>query len=623
VGKSEAPTNPQPSAHRHCVQLFWGKNPFTPQAAQTPKRNIYSPFHKISSMKNTLLSTLLLLFATSLLAQTQAPMFEWARPMPSGSTPDEPGAEPYDFRADAAGNTYVYGIFYEKIDFGNGISLSPLSADNEALFLAKLGPDGKALWAKRIAMPLTDPSIDTYNEAPGLAVDADGSVFVSGSLFSSALDFGDGVSLTKTCQFGCSDAFVAKFSASGQALWAKKITSGDGNNNTGNKLALHDGHLYLAGNFDGSKLDFGNGAQYNTPALRGGFLAKMQASDGKPLWAKFIHNAQDQSTSTQQVEVTKSGEIWLSGYYDSDISFGNGIQLAAFGGFSRNNYFFARYTADGTPVSAHNLNASYIDLLDIDWEPTSGGLYVVCNYSDTLRTGDGLLGNSSEDYVGTLLYLSANGFGEVLSVPYSHDGYSVTGVAADKNGDFYMAGFFNSGDMTVAGVDIENVGCFDSYLLKGNLNGALTWARGVGGAGCEAIIGGYYGKCLDLNAEGDLYVSGAYVVGMRFDNFTRLGSGLVAAKMNTGTVSALEPSLGPNFALAPNPTSGTFQLTLETMPETASWLLLHDLQGREVYRQVVNAPVTEVSAGLQTGVYTLSLLSERGVSQLKLVVQQQ
>lgn len=574
-------------------------------------------------MKNTLLSTLLLLFATSLLAQAQAPMFEWARPMPSGSTPDEPGAEPYDFRADAAGNTYVYGIFYEKIDFGNGISLSPLSTDSEALFLAKLDPDGKALWAKRIVMPLTDPSISLYNDAPGLAIDNDGSVFLSGSLFSSALDFGDGVSLAKTCQFGCSDAFVAKFSASGKALWAKKITSGDALNNTGNKIALHDGHLYLAGDFDGPALDFGNGIQYGTPASRGGFLAKMQASDGKPIWAKFVYNAQGENTSTQQVEVASSGEIWLSGHYDFDISFGGTVQLKAFDGLSRDNYFFARYTADGTPVSAHNLNASYIDLLDIDWEPTSGGLYIVCDYGDTLRTGGGLLGISPEDYTGTLLYLSANGIGEVLSVPYSHDGYSVTGVAADQDGDFYMAGFFNSGSMTVAGVDIENQGCFDSYLLKGNLDGTLTWARGVGGTGCEALIGGYYGKCLDLNAEGDLYVSGAYIVGMRFDNFTRLGSGLVTAKINTGTVSATEPSLGPSFVLAPNPTSGTFQLTLEKMPEAQVWLLLHDIQGREVYRQVLNAPTVEVSVGLQTGVYTLSLLSDGGVSQQKLLVHRQ
>lgn len=562
-----------------------------------------------------------LLFTTVL--QAQAPKFEWVRPIVSNYAIDDPGVETYDFRADQSGNTYLYGNLYgDKLDFGGSVKLTNTN-DAGTMFLAKIKPNGTADWIRTIVASEDFTGFTFGNYAPGLEVDNSGNVFISGTVQSDTLYFGNNITHARLCN-DCEQIFVARYNPEGVPQWVSVVAGNDSTKQQGAKLALSGNSLYLTGNCEGPALDFGGGVSFSNLESQGFFLAKLNASDGKGEWAKFL-NPESFYSRGYQVKAASNGDVWVSGVYsDTPIDFGNNITLDVYGEAFRSNYFLAKYSATGTPLSAVNLHSTdYLDILDIDVDQQFGGVYLVCDYSDTLRSGNLTLTQMDEDVSGgSVLYYINNTMAVALDVPYIGDGYAVSAVTAAADGDFYVSGFFDQDELLIGDTLITNEGCFDSYLLRSNLSSGRTWLRGIGGAGCEAIITAYYGQVMDLDAQGNLYVSGAYIVGMQIDGTAKLGSGLLVGKIKAETVSTQDPAVASlDFTITPNPTSGIFQVNLGEMSNSNGWLVIHDMQGREVYTQTVTTSPVEINQSLATGAYTVSFFTENQVIRKKLVVQ--
>src|SRR5204862_6697470 len=106
------------------------------------------------------------------------------------------------------------GDFQGTIDFGSG----PISsAGGYDAFVAKYNSQGTLLWVKRLGA-LGDET------ARGVAIDSQGNIVVVGS-FCSSVDFG-GTTLTSVPDpFGriWSDIFVAKYSPTGNLVWADRF----------------------------------------------------------------------------------------------------------------------------------------------------------------------------------------------------------------------------------------------------------------------------------------------------------------------------------------------------------------------------------------------------------------
>lgn len=199
-------------------------------------------------------------------------------------------------------------------------------------------------------------------------------------------------------------------------------------------------------------------------------------------------------------------------------------------------------------------------------------------------------------------------------------GFDITGVAATFDGDFYLSGLYNDSELVAGDTTLGNAGGFDSYLMRGNVGGGRKWIRSVGGPGNEAILGGYYGQSLDLDAKGNLYASGAYIGGMQIDGNIKLGSGLLVGKLKQETSAAKEPTLVDlDFGLLPNPTSGAFQVVLGEKFAEFHTLVLHDAQGREVLRQAIGGSTVQVEQPLVSGLYAVSLVGEGQVARKKLL----
>lgn len=140
---------------------------------------------------------------------------------------------------DETGNVYIAGQFGISITFGN-TTLTGV-AD---VFLTKLDSSGNVIWAK---------SAGGTNAEQIYCVTTDklGNVIVGGYFKSGSITFGT----TTFSTAGQQDVFVAKYDSSGNALWAKR--AGGILNDVGNSVATDDsGNVYLSGEFASSSISF-------------------------------------------------------------------------------------------------------------------------------------------------------------------------------------------------------------------------------------------------------------------------------------------------------------------------------------------------------------------------------
>jgi hypothetical protein len=170
---------------------------------------------------------------------SSAGAYQWAKGLGSSSTG---GGTAYSVKTDNSGNIFVTGYFSSSLDFGGG----PLtSAGGNDVFIAKYSPTGAYLWAKRMGGSSLDMGMS-------VAVDSSSNLVVTGR-FAGTANFGGG-SLTSS---GGYDIFVAKYSTAGAHLWSKSFGSSAGD--YGFSVAV-DGYndVILTGTFTGT-IDFGGG----------------------------------------------------------------------------------------------------------------------------------------------------------------------------------------------------------------------------------------------------------------------------------------------------------------------------------------------------------------------------
>jgi hypothetical protein len=108
-----------------------------------------------------------------------------------------------DIALDSAGNVYVTGEFHGEVSFGATL-LAPQNLSSSNVFVAKLDPAGKFVWAVGGGGKLAEK----------IGVDASGNAYIAGSFNGDDVAFG----ATKLKSNGGWDVFVAKVPAGGGDL---------------------------------------------------------------------------------------------------------------------------------------------------------------------------------------------------------------------------------------------------------------------------------------------------------------------------------------------------------------------------------------------------------------------
>ena len=158
----------------------------------------------------------------------------------------------------------------------------------------------------------------SYDEGNGIAVDASGNVYVTGS-YNGTATFG---TTTKTSAGGY-DIFVAKYNSSGTLQWVQ--SAGGTSYDYGRGIAVDaSGNVYVTGYYEGTAT-FGT----TTKISAGGhniFVAKYNSS-GALQWVQSARGTLYDIGS--DIAVDGSGNVYVTGRYQGTATFGNNSLTSA------------------------------------------------------------------------------------------------------------------------------------------------------------------------------------------------------------------------------------------------------------------------------------------------------
>ena len=406
---------------------------------------------------------LLFLFLFSISGSAHAAALAWNSFL--GGSGDDGGGFSFAVAVDAQGNSYVAG----NSSATWGSTVRPFSASQDAS-VAKLADNGTLVWNTFLGGSGDDI-------ATGIAVDADGNIFVAG--YSTATWGSPLQSYTAGA-----DIFVAKLDGASGALVWNTFLGGSGNDLV-NRLAIDKtGNIYIIGTSD---------AAWGTPAIAytassDTFAAKLTSS-GALTWNTFLGGSGDDLGFG--IAVDASGNIFAAGV--SNATWGS--PLMAFSGSA--DGFVAMLDSSGDLTWNTFLGGSGIDYAQDIAADNSSSVYVT-GYSTTTwgsplqaytaGTADGFVAKLSES--GTLAWNTFFGGSG------TDQGY---GIAVDAGGNIFVAGISEA----TWGTPLQAYSTSpDAFAAQFAGNGTLVWNTFLGGSGTD------WGSGITANSHGNLYTTG-------------------------------------------------------------------------------------------------------------------
>lgn len=337
----------------------------------------------------------------------------WARR--AGGALNDAGA---GVAVDRMGNVNITGRFSGSASFGP-VTLS--SSGTSDAFVATLDRDGNMLWARQLGGP---------GAAKGwrIACDLAGNSVVAGSFSGTAM-----LGATTLTSGGGDDVFVAKFSANGTALWAKRFGGATADRATGVALDAA-ANIFVTGSFQGTasfgavNLSAGGGTQT--------FVAKCDRA-GEVQWVKRISGIDTAAGTTVLAE--DDGTCDVTGTFSAPAMFG-GIILS---NFIAGDHFVARYDGAGNLLWAARVGG---EGAMVGLQPSDEG--VPSGFGTGALDWNGDTGGSADVLVAKL---SQSGAAEWAKQAGTSLASFTLGLVMDGAGQRYLTGFFEDEDGVSSG----------------------------------------------------------------------------------------------------------------------------------------------------------------------------
>jgi len=416
---------------------------------------------------------------------------------------------------DTSGNIYVAGSFSLAASFGNQ-TWTTTDENDWDIFVGKLDPNGNWLWTARAGRYGQD-------KATGIALDADGNIYVCGT-FSGTVYFG-GHLLSSVAQ----DVFVARLSSSGTWEWA--VRAGGAAYDVAYGICVSGGSIRVTGYYHGP-------ATYGTTYLGGNSLdAFVFCLDLSGNWLWAVRGGGAGSEKALGICGDSDGNSWITGSFDSSLAtFGTTTLITS----GSNDIFVAKLDAAGNWLWASSAGGSSAydcgNGISIAGE---GACYVTGNFGDTATFGtagtvtaitppDFFAAKISED--GQWLWARGNGGG-------SFDVGSA--VSTDQFGNCCITGSF-SGAPVFDTTTLISSGISNLYVTLLSPTGDWLWA--VNAASSASIFG-----LSVASITGGFLITGAYLYeSAQFGTDVLSNSGLCDVY-----IARLETTLAPALPLAP------------------------------------------------------------------------
>lgn len=541
----------------------------------------------------------LLLFSTfPLLLSGQSWQSAVALPTAAGSS-----SSITDLVTDGAGGYVVTGDFTGTITLGN-TTLS--SAGGQDIFVARFDASNQCTQA--VSTGGTD-----YEYVAALAIDANGTVVVTGEFASPSITFG-ATTLNNASAAGrtSQDIFVARLSLSGQ--WSQAVRAGGAYDDNVADIALDaNGTATVVGSFTGGTIAFGS-RPLTSPSTSGAlFVARLNNAG---TWTQAV-GAQSSGAPfyASGVALDASGNAIVCGYY-----FGNSLTLGNFQltSFATTTAFVARLSNTGqwTQASQATINRgfAFADAIAVDG---SGNAVVIGSFRES-NVSFGtypLTYNGPTNGSGTaadnlfVARLSSAGIWTQAAQATGSDNSLASALVLDSGGNAFVAGRFKSPSIGFGNTALTNTNTssqtptFDVFLARLNNAGIWNYAIAGGSQGSE------YAAALRLTS------AGAQVAGTFGPSPAAFGSITLTTQASyAGFIASLgggalsnKVATSASAVLAPNPARTQATLRLPAASEAAAATLL-DAQGRPVRTYPIAAHATNVLldlTGLAPGLYVV------------------
>lgn len=396
-----------------------------------------------------------------------------------------------------------------------------------------------------------------------IVTDADGNIYVCGLVTGDA-DFGNDIKLKSL--YGKADFFVAKYSKSGQCLWAK--VAGSSEPDEAKKIALDNrGNVYVAGEV-GSSIEGSFAPTVEYYGMKDGFVAKFSAEDGGTRWFRALGGSGDDNVSGLAYSPVND-RVYIAGRVTgSNVNFNGSIYHA-----NEEDAFLVFVDPSSgdirQPTLVGGVGQQYVNDLTIDRE---GNAYIAGYFTETLNlppshgvpnlTASGGKDaffakwelNSGKWVWANPIWSAADETAEEVLVDNAHNVYvtgthnkdnlSPLGVGAPGNANVFLGKWRADGEVALwgrnglsnDGVDfaggmaltssdnilvcgtysgsgqfpyykgpfITSAGYFDVFVSEVSSNGDHVNIKSGGGAGSD------HGKAICVSADGHVYSIGAF-----------------------------------------------------------------------------------------------------------------
>jgi len=366
-----------------------------------------------------------------------------------------------------------------------------------------------------------------------IVTDTSGNSYVTG-YFSGTAQFGS-FNLTSN---GSEDIFIAKYSPTGNCLWAKK--AGGFFIDEGIDITIDNlGNIYITGYYT-STATFGNISK-SCSGSTDVFIAKYD-SNGNCIWVETINGTANEWSYTIKYDKVNNC-LYLGGVYALSITFGTGgtLGLISTGAYEG---FLAKINTTGNFIWAKNLGGAsgdqWVSSLDVD---NLGNIYVYGRFENKINFGTISLTAPIADTKNLFLVKYDSNGNDNWAKQIKRSAldsvigpYYATEIAIDILGNVFLTGYSYS-SLRIDNTDVlqqnSNQGIF---IIKLNVNGNIGWGKMAGGTGY------YWGNSIAVDNLGNAYVTGLSNGLMNFSPYIlQSGNTLFIAKCdNTGNWSWLQ-----------------------------------------------------------------------------------
>jgi ELWxxDGT repeat protein len=374
------------------------------------------------------------------------------------------------------GGVFTTGYFQGTADFNPDASTYNLtSAGGYDIFVSKLDPSGRFVWAKRMGGSSNDGSSD-------IALSSDGGVYITGN-FRGTANFDPGSGICNLTSAGGEDIFVAKLGASGNLIWARGM--GGTADDYGSDIATSaDGQVYTIGHFENNAdLNPGSGT-FHLPQPSGSFLLELDDA-GNFGFAAGLNG------TINGIAVSPAGEVYTTGSFNGQADFDLGPEIYNLISNSYQDIFIAKWNRptnhpptdiglSSTSVPSHARHGYVVaDLTSIDPDSGESFTYTLLDSAgrrfaidgSRLVVNDGSLLDYNDATSCQVTIQTTDWFGVSYEKTFTIDVVPYTGswtigdrVWLDSNGN----GVQDPGEPGVAGIVVEVMQSPDGIVGNGD-----------------------------------------------------------------------------------------------------------------------------------------------------------